>query len=209
MDKTRALAAVKATKEQEKKLKAWLEARAVRSNPNPELATAPEGVAATRRARLGRRGLAVATISLRDLSTRSTAPIIRANTSTPKIRVVPASPSLCCSSTATSMLHRQTRCHPSSVRGGWDEGPAQLTAIRSRLYQSWRNGVKMVLIAVDPGIGEGFQGLEDVDGEDRSRNIYAILVLCLAGTVPNSVSMWMDAAMQQVALCGRTASRTL
>lgn len=204
--KTCALATVKAAKEREKKLKTWLQAQAIRTNPDLELATAPEEeVAATRRARPGRRGLAAATISLRDMPTRTTAPVIRANTSAPKIRVVPASPSLCSLSTTTSTLHKDKHdVIRAQFERGWDEGLAQLTAIRSRLYQSWRNGVRMMRIAGDPGIEEGFEGLEDVDGEgafygrDGSRNIWAVPVLCLAGTVSNSV--------QHVDGCGHAAA---
>ncbi|KAF8560163.1 hypothetical protein OG21DRAFT_1401545 [Imleria badia] len=193
--KTCALATVKAAKEREKKLKTWLAARAVCTSPNPELATVPEEVVApARRARPGRRGLAAATISLRDEPTRTTTPVIPANTVVPKVRIVPSTPTLCSLSTTTSTLHKDKHdAIRAQFERGWDEGLAQLTAIRGRLYQSWRNGVRMVRIAGDQGMEEGLEGLEDVDGEgafygrDGSRNIWPVPVLCLAGPTADSV----------------------
>ena len=204
--KTCALATVKAAKERERKLKTWLEAHAVRNSPDSELATAPEEeVAAARRARPGRRGLATATISLRDPPERMTAPVIRANIVVPKVRVVPSSPILCSLSTTTRTLYKDKHdAIRAQFERGWDEGLVQLTAIRSRLYQSWKNGVRMMRIAGDQGTEEGFEGLEDVDGEgmfygrDGSRNIWPVPVLCLAGAVPNSV--------QHVDGCGHAAA---
>lgn len=206
--KTCALVTVKAAKEREKKLKTWLEAHAVRTSPDPEITTVPEEeVAAARRARPGRRGLATATISLRGPPKSTTAPVIRANIVVPKVRVVPSPPTLCSLSTTTSTLHKDKHdAIRAQFERGWDEGLAQLTAIRSRLYQSWRNGVKMMRIAGDQGMEEGFEGLEDVDGEgtfygrDGSRNIWPVPVLCLAGGVPNSVQH-VDGCGHAVATC--------
>jgi hypothetical protein len=56
-------------------------------------------------------------------------------------------------------------------------------------------------IAGDQGMEEGFEGLEDVDGESTfygSRNIWPVPVLCLAGGAPNSV--------QHVDGCGHAAA---
>ena len=193
--KTCALATVKAAKEREKKLKTWLEARAVRTSRNAELATVPEEVVApARRARPGRRGLAAAAISLRDAPTRTTAPVLPANTAVTKVRIVPSTPTLCSLSTTTNTVHKDRHdAIRAQFERGWDEGLSQLTAIHSRLYQSWRNGVRMMRIAGDQGMEEGLEGLEDVDGEgafygrDGSRNMWPAPVLCLAGPTPNSV----------------------
>ncbi|KAF8140465.1 hypothetical protein EV363DRAFT_1251058 [Boletus edulis] len=200
-----ALATVKAAKEREKKLKAWLEARAVRTSPDPEVATAPEEeVTPARRARPGRRGLATATISLRDPPTRTTMPVIRTNIVIPKVRIVPSSPTLRSLSATTSALHKDKHdAIRAQFKTGWEEGLAQLTATRSRLAQSCRNGTRVMGIAGDQGVEEGFEGLEDVDGEgafygrDGVRNSWPVPVLCLAGAGPNSV--------QHVDGCGHVA----
>lgn len=203
--KTCALATVKAAKEREKRLKTWLEAHAVHTSPDPELTTVPEEGVVARRARPGRRGLATATISLRDLPTRTTAPVIRANTAVPKVRIVPSPPTLCSLSTTTGTLHEDKHdVIRAQFERGWDEGLAQLTAIRSRLYQSWKNGVRMMRIAGEQGMEEGLEGLEDIDeegafyGRDRSGNVWSVPVLCLAGGVPKSV--------QHVDGCGHAAA---
>lgn len=207
-----ALVTVKAAKAREKKFKTWLEAHAIRTSPDPELVTVPEEeIVVARRARPGRRGLAAATISLRDSPTRTTAPAFRANTVVPKVRIVPSPPTLCSLSTTTSTLHKDKHdAIRAQFERGWDEGLAQLTAIRSRLYQSWKNGVRMVRIVGDQGMEEGLEGLEDVDeegafyGRDGSGNVWSVPVLCLAGGVPNSIyhvdgcghaaasSVWLD-----------------
>lgn len=204
--KTCALATVKAARDREKKLKTWLEARTVHTSPDAELVTVPEEqVIAARRTRPGRRGLATAMISFRDSPTRTTAPVVPANTVVPKVRIVPSPPTLCALSTTTSMLHKDKHdAIRAQFEKGWDEGVAQLAAIRSRLYQSWRNGLKMMHIAGDQGMQEGFEGLEDVDGEgafygqDASRSIWPAPVLCLAGGDSSSV--------QHVDGCGHTAA---
>ncbi|KAG8219626.1 hypothetical protein J3R82DRAFT_581 [Butyriboletus roseoflavus] len=201
-----ALTTVKAAKGREKRLKTWLEAHVVRTSPDPEPATAStEEIAVARRARPGRRGLAAATISLRDPPTNTTTPVIRANTVVPKVRIIPSPPTLRSLSTTTSTLHQNKHdAIRAQFERGWDEGLAQLTAIRSRLYQSWKNGVKMMYIAGDQGMEEGFEGLVDVDGEaafygrDGSGNAWSAPVLCLVGGVPNSV--------QHVDGCGHAAA---
>ncbi|KAF8846165.1 hypothetical protein BDN67DRAFT_960856 [Paxillus ammoniavirescens] len=190
-----ALATVRAAKEREKKLKLWLEENAARSYLGQDVV--PEEVVALptpRRARRGRRGLATATVSLRDSPPRETAPVVRTNVVVPKVRVVPSSPTLCSLSTTTDTFHRDKHdaIRAEFVRG-WDEGLAQLTAIRNRLYQSWKNGVRMVRIAGDPGMEVGFEGLENVDGEsafygrgDGTENTWTPPVLCLAGADPGA-----------------------
>lgn len=203
--KTCALATVKAAREREKELKTWLEAHAVRNNPDADPgATVPEEqlVAATRLARPGRRGLATATISFRDPPARTAAPAVPANTAVPKVRIVPSPPTLCSLSMTISTLHKDKHdAIRAQFERGWDEGLTQLTAIRNRLYRSWRNGVRMMRSASDQGMEEG---LEDIDGEgafygrDGSGNVWSVPVLCLAGGVPDSV--------QHVDGCGHAAA---
>ncbi|KIK94103.1 hypothetical protein PAXRUDRAFT_12240 [Paxillus rubicundulus Ve08.2h10] len=190
--RTCALATVKAAKEREKKLKMWLEENAARSYLNQD--AVPEGVAALptpRRVRRGRRGLATATVSLRDSPPRETAPVVHTGVVVPKVRVVPSSPTLCSFSTTT---HREKHdAIRAEFERGWDEGLTQLTTIRSRLYQSWKNGVRMVRIAGDSGMEEGFEGLENVDDESAfygrgsgTDNTWTPPVLCLAGANPGA-----------------------
>ena len=206
--KSCALVTVKAAKEREKRLKTWLEAHAVRTSSNTGLATLPaEEVAAASRARPGRRGLAAATISLRNPPTRTTAPVFRANTAVPKVRIIPSPPTLRSLSTTAGTLHKDKHdAIRAQFERGWDEGLAQLTAIRGRLYQSWKNGVRMMHIAGDQGMEEGFEGLEDVNGEaafygrDGSGNAWSAPVLCLAGGIPNSVQH-MDGCGHAAASC--------
>lgn len=193
--KTCALATVKAAREREKKLKTWLEARAVRNTSSvAEPAVATEEVAVARRARPGRRGLATATISLRDAPTGTAVAVVPANTVVSRIRIVPSPPTLYSLSATTNTLNKEKHdAIRAQFKKGWEEGLAQLTAIRNRLYQSWRNGVRMMRIAGDQGAEEGLEGLEDVNGEgafygwDGSRDIWPVPVLCLAGGVHDSV----------------------
>ncbi|KAG9314175.1 hypothetical protein JVU11DRAFT_4961 [Chiua virens] len=190
-----ALATVKAAKEREKKLKTWLEIHATRTSPATDvIATVPEGDVPARRPRRGRRGLATATISLRDPPVTTTTLVIPGNIVVPKVRVVPSPPTLCSLNTTTSTMHKDKHdAIRAQFERGWEEGLGQLTAIRSRLYQSWRNGVRMMRISGDQGIEEGFEGLEDVKeegafyGRDGSENAWSAPVLCLAGGLPDSI----------------------
>ena len=199
-----ALASVIAAKKREKRLKTWLEDHAARNTPRDpvDAATAPQEVAETRRTRPGRRGLATATISFRDAPTRTTAPAVRTNVAISKVRIVPSPPTLRSLST-TGALHKDRHdAIRTQFEKGWDEGLAQLTAIRGRLYQSWKNGVRMMRITGGQGMEEGFEGLEDIDagdafcGQDESGNVWSIPVLCLAGPDPG----------QHVDGCGHAAA---
>lgn len=204
--KTCALATVKAAREREKKLKTWLETHAVRNNPDQDPATVvQQDVVATRRVRPGRRGLATATISFRDPPVRTTTPAIRTTAVVPKVRIVPSPPTLCSLSTTTSTLRKDKHgAIRAQFERGWEEGLAQLTAIRRRLQQSWKKGVRMVRISGDQGMEEGFEGLEDIDeegafyGRDGPENVWSVPVLCLAGEDPGRV--------QHVDGCGHAAA---
>jgi len=65
---------------------------------------------------------------------------------------------------------------------GWNEGVALLSVVKSRLYQSWRNGVRMMCVTADAG-GDGLNGLEDIRVESafHSHPELDAPILCLAG----------------------------
>ncbi|KAG1757814.1 hypothetical protein EDB19DRAFT_1624249 [Suillus lakei] len=180
-----ATATVRRAKAREKELKIWLE-------HNAATATTPAGMpqAAARRIRPGRRGLATATISFREEPTVSEPDVthVPAGIVIPKVRVVPSPPTLLSLSTSASFItdvqHQTIR---EEFEKGWNEGLVQLAAVKSRLYQSWKNGVRMMRITADVS-GGGYDGLEAIDIEnafhsERDDNTsLAPPVLCLAGS---------------------------
>lgn len=179
-----ATATVRRAKAREKELKTWLQ-------HNAATAAAPAGMPqpAARRIRPGRRGLATATISLREEPTASGPDIIHvpAGIVIPKVRVVPSSPtllSLCTSASfITDVQHQTIR---EEFEKGWNEGLVQLAAVKSRLYASWKNGIRMMRITADAS-GGGYDGLEAIEGENAFHSAQddneslAPPVLCLAG----------------------------
>lgn len=179
-----ATATVRRAKAREKELKTWLQ-------HNAATVTTPAGMPqpAARRIRPGRRGLATATISLREEPTASEPDIIHipAGIVIPKVRVVPSSPtllSLCTSaSSITDVQHQTIR---EEFEKGWNEGLVQLAAVKSRLYASWTNGIRMMRITADAS-GGGYDGLEAIEGENAFHSAQddneslAPPVLCLAG----------------------------
>ncbi|KAL4069800.1 hypothetical protein V8B97DRAFT_634549 [Scleroderma yunnanense] len=188
-----ALATVKAAKDREKKLKDWLETNAARiqarnEGTHQQTLSEPHG----RRIRPGRRGLATATISLRESPPTETAPTVRRNTNVPRIRVVPASPTICSLSTTFNTHLRDERTVQAEFSQGWAEGLAQLNAVRKRMYQSWKNGVRVMHIMGGLDTEDGFMGLEDV-GETAFVNVggehsfWPTPVLCLAGSNPGAL----------------------
>jgi hypothetical protein len=180
-----ATATIRRAKAREKELKIWLQHNAV-------TAAAPAAVPqpGARRIRPGRRGLATATISLRDEPTVSEPDIIHvpAGIVIPKVRVVPSPPallSLCTSASfITDVQHQTIR---EEFEKGWDEGLVQLAAVKSRLYASWKNGIQMMRITADIG-GGGYGGLEAIEGENAfyseqdDNASLAPPLLCLAGS---------------------------
>ena len=198
MGKICSLAGVKRAKEREKRLKGWLEGNAIRSAPITHKQPIADETGligrGTRRLRRGRRGLATATISLReppgkdgDISTpNSSLPI---NIPVSKIRILPPSPSLAslaimASSQISSDRHANIRA---DFEKGWVEGLAQLAAIRSRLRHSWQNGTRVVRFSEESSISEeGLNGLVEVEGDEAgfdsmSGEDVRTPVLCLAG----------------------------
>lgn len=176
---------VRRAKAREKELKTWLQ-------QNAATATAPAVVPqpAARRIRPGRRGLATATISLREEPTASEPDIIHvpAGIVIPKVRIIPSPPallSLCTSASfITDVQHQTIR---EEFEKGWDEGLAQRAAVKSRLYGSWKNGIRMMRITADVS-GGGYNGLEAIEDEsafypEQDDSVSLVPpVLCLAGS---------------------------
>lgn len=173
LGKMMALSGTKYAKVREKRLKAYLEALRARA---AALETGEQAVQqqvrAARRPKRGRRGLATATISLRDSppkesvilpklppsATSGTMPLAQ------RIRILPALPAL--RSLATTPPPSVGPDKHDAIRTefarGWNEGIAQLCAMRARLRTSWGNGVRIV--RADPEYEADEE--EDVDGED-------------------------------------------
>ncbi|KAG6333897.1 hypothetical protein ID866_5182 [Astraeus odoratus] len=184
-----ALATVKAAKDREKKLKNWLEANATRFESSDKNASQQAaGEVQRRRIRPGRRGLAAATISLRESPPREATPIVRHNIDVPRIRVVPSPPTLRSLSTTSNTHLRDEHAIRIEFEQGWAEGLTRLDAVRGRLYQSWKNGVRVMYVAGDQSTEDGLEGLEDVNDETifhtirEERGIWPAPVLCLAGS---------------------------
>lgn len=195
-----ATATVKRAKAREKELKTWLQHNAATVTV-PAVMPPP----ATRRIRPGRRGLATATISLREEPTASEPDIIHvpAGIVIPRVRIIPSPPallSLCTSAPfITNVQHQTIR---EEFQKGWDEGFAQLAAVKSRLHGSWKNGMRMMRITADVS-GSGYDGLEAIEGEnafyskqDDSTRLTPP-VLCLAGS---------DASGKHVEGCGHNVA---
>ncbi|KAH8107748.1 hypothetical protein BXZ70DRAFT_903215 [Cristinia sonorae] len=186
--KIMALSGVKRTKDREKKVKAWLEATAEHSEPTTESSSRAS------KAKRGRKGLATATISLRETATPEAAPVFVEGGKTAKelgfkpgtrIHVLPPKPKL--TSVAISLPAHANRAQltPEVIRAeferGWAEGISQLVARRNRLKTSWYNGVARVVQFEDTisheeddksdddggGAEYGLSGLKEIDNDDE------------------------------------------
>ncbi|KAJ7665365.1 hypothetical protein DFH06DRAFT_1187130 [Mycena polygramma] len=172
-----AIAGLKRTKEREKKLR------------QARLETAPVPVT-ERRPRRGRRGVSTATISLRKSPPRDSRVIgvidTPAANAIRKIRLYPASPSLC--SFATTLPPSMPPDKHAEIREqfekGWFEGLRQLIEVRARLYQSYRLGSTIMKFDDDAeesdGQDEVLNGLVEVSEWEDDVEIRAP-VLCLVG----------------------------
>jgi hypothetical protein len=177
-----ALAVVQRAKQREKALKAWIEASQARNTeipPNPE-----------RRAKRGRKGLATATISLRESQpvasytisgSRPPSQLLVNQTSlqrAAKIRVLPSPPTL-----ETLSITAPPWVKPDKLpllraefEAGWAEGVALLAVTKARLRSSAKNGYRVMRFpstftsetSQDEWLEEGLEGLENVDPEDAS-----------------------------------------
>ncbi|EPQ60300.1 hypothetical protein GLOTRDRAFT_19570, partial [Gloeophyllum trabeum ATCC 11539] len=190
-----ALAGVRRARDREKKLKAWLEVNHSRvvedlgGDAPVQVARNPGHARAPKR---GRKGLATATISLRERDEASAAgpsTILpaEAKVKVPKIRILPRPPTLL--SLATTVRHDDKHdVIRAEYERGWAEGVAQLAATTARLRTSFANRVRMMKFAEDAdGVlrEEGMAGLEDVEVEDFEMSVQGegvkCPVLCLAG----------------------------
>jgi len=143
--------------------------------------------------RRGRRGLATATISLRESSARNSSVTTTVpsgvNATATKIRILPSFSSLASLAITTSSqipVERHADIRADFDRG-WMEGLARVTATRNRLRQSWQNGTRVVLFSEEAGTSEeGLDGLVDIENADAhdlgagEKDSRAPL-LCLAG----------------------------
>lgn len=184
--KTCAVATIRRAKAREKELKTWLERNAA-GFLHSDATGMPPGMAQpiARPRRPGRRGLATATISLRESSTASELDMapVPAGIAIPKIRIIPSSPILLSLSTSSSVISdTQHQTIREDFEKGWNEGLAQLAAVKSRLYQSWRNGIQMMHMTANSG-GDGLDGLEAIEVESafHSHPERDAPILCLAG----------------------------
>lgn len=146
------------------------------------------------RPRAGRRGLAAATISIRDrpAGNDEVVPTPRdpglPKPMIPKIRILPFVPGI--RSLATTTVIETEPSHHAAIRAefeaGWAEGIAQLEVTRARMRTSSRNGVRLLHFTEDAQSVRttGMEGLEAVDPDDD--DAFAISndtppILCLAG----------------------------
>lgn len=179
-----ATATIRRAKAREKELKIWLERNAAGLSSSDATNMLPgTGQPMVRARRPGRRGLATATISLREVSTTPGTEVVPvpAGIVIPKIRIVPSPPTLFSLSTSSSMIsNTQHQTIREDFEKGWNEGLAQLAVVKSRLYQSWRNGIQMMQITAN---GQGLDGLEAINAESafHSHPERDVPVLCLAG----------------------------
>lgn len=224
LGKVMALAGVKRMKDREKKIRVWLEATAVAANPGDAERTNQSTVS---KAKKGRKGLATATISLRDKVEPEAPPAFAEGALTAaelgltpdtKLRVLPPKPIL--SSIAISLpLHANVaQLGPVDIRAeferGWAQGISQLIAIRNRLKTSWYNGTARVLQFEDTNTDDtmyeddgdreyGLLGLKEIDEEETftlGLNGDRCPVLCLA-------SVTQDTA-EHVENCGHGVGRS-
>jgi len=195
-----ALVGVHRAREREKELKARLEEgkaaegqQALGSDGGPaQLIMNPGTGNEPRRQRLGRRGLATPTLSIRDHS--SGIPRAPGSPKPPlsKIRILPFVPRLV-TLAMTDPIGVQS-CRHASMRSdfeaGWAEGMAQLEVTYARLRTSLRHGVRVLREDVESqSVGmNGMEGLEDVDADDDEA--FTVTrdtppILCLAGPRKN------------------------
>ncbi|KAF8495086.1 hypothetical protein JB92DRAFT_2796477 [Gautieria morchelliformis] len=190
LGRTCVLAGVKPSRDREKDLKSWMQTNAVAGNDNQDdIDNRLPGNAQDRPSRRGRKGLATATISLRD---RDSAPSPIASASIPpphayspqkptKIRIRPSPPrllSLCVKLSLPSGQHSAeiVRTHEANALSdfsrGWSEGLEQLRSIWNRLRQSQSNGIKVFLFDIDgqnavQGTNDLFHGLVEMSGSNN------------------------------------------
>lgn len=179
MGKRCALIGVKRAKEREKELRASQERhpRSSGETAGGSAITAEETTPAIARARRGRRGLATATISLREREPRTYGPTVPTPSSgmrpAAKVRVLPPLPTLRSLSTTLSPLVRADK-HAmirTEFEAGWAEGMAQLEVARARVRASAGNGVHVLEMS----------SANSEHGASIAEEVRAAPVLCLVG----------------------------
>ncbi|KAF8580813.1 hypothetical protein K439DRAFT_1355890 [Ramaria rubella] len=190
LGKACALAGVKHSREREKALKAWAQTEAMTNNNQDELDGSAPGHVDGRRPRRGRRGLATATISLRDrpIDTTPTIPMFlpasESSRQATKIRIMPPPPRL--QSLCTNLprllgqpigqenIGAQVAEARASFENGWSKGLSQLQSMWTRLRQSRTNGVRVFRLDVDgqneldEDVGK-FAGLVEMEEPGRDK----------------------------------------
>lgn len=197
-----ALAGVKRAKQLEKTLKTWIEANQTSTNFDTK-ENLPDQ---ERRPKRGRKGLATATISLRESrfvasssSSRMPSQLLSDRVSlqrAAKIRFLPSLPTLeTLSVTVTpSIKPDKYSMLRAEFEAGWAEGVALLAVTKARLRSSAKNGYRVLRFSStftfdpeDESLEDCLEGLENVDPEDASafidssRNNVEPPVLCFAG----------------------------
>jgi hypothetical protein len=196
LGKSCALAGAKRSKKREKKIKEWQEKNSVTVDGVQTMMVVQEQ-RPIKKAKKGRRGLAMPTITLREKGNEqgSGTAVSTTGVDVPRIRMLPSLPSLVSFATTT---------HPSigedghsSIRrefaSGWLQGLKQLSAMRKRMLQSYANGVRIVREDSDNIVTEevGLEGLVDlVAGDedlialngDELLELFPCPVLCFAGS---------------------------
>ncbi|KAI0027962.1 hypothetical protein K488DRAFT_90257 [Vararia minispora EC-137] len=157
-----------------------------------------------KKAKKGRKGLATATVSLREkpepsASTSTALPVVQEGDGGPlpeileRVRVVPPAPTLRALA-VTPSAHIPASSHVAIVdefRRGWAEGMTTLAAIRARLRVSAKQGNLKTKIRVMRFARPGEEGLEapldglldasEWDVEESANAVTGVPVLCLAG----------------------------
>ncbi|KAI5898795.1 uncharacterized protein SCHCODRAFT_02567655 [Schizophyllum commune H4-8] len=195
---------VNRARQREKKLKTWLEEDVARREGVYEKYDIPDQPRKEpgRRARKGRKGLATATISLREKDDGK--PSLPAGHVlpkelrgiVPKVRVLPALPPLLSIATSSAIPGRdipedKQATFREHFQLGWNEGVAQMEAARTRMRRSSTLGYRILrhnfeeLEELEEDEAEvGFNGLEEADASDFTLENRVAPVVCLAGSVP-------------------------
>jgi hypothetical protein len=193
-----AAAGVRRAKDRERVLRAWLERHAAQLAPPPDTPGGSHLQAAqpqVRRPAKGRKGLASATVSMRDAPAQSTKLSAAVEATIPKIRVLPSFPTLRALATTLSLADELVEDidFAAHFADGWRDGIKLVKTVRARLRTSAANGVRVVRFeelsecAADaPLLSEdGIDGLRDILPRDAAWDAdecaYAPPVLCLVG----------------------------
>lgn len=214
LGKNMALAGMKLAREREKKLREWYQQHALQSAMQEMMIQhgaqpVEPGYRAPRRPHKGRKGLATATISLRDSPSKSTNSQPQPSPPpgvipTRKFRILPPQPQLLTVSLTAPEYRKSSNSDIRAVydstrvefERGWAEGLAVLASRRRQFLQSWRNDIQIfmfrhhsnnILKDGDSGLGTkdelGLQGLVEVkSAEDFAVKEDQCPILCLAGT---------------------------